>query len=377
MHIYIIVFLINIFLAFGADRTYIKRKSICLFFLCMIVFVNVLFVGLRDFSVGNDTSLYIDNYFSEAGKLTSLSDLESLEGTDYNLGFLFLAYLANLFGNNSQILLVFTELFIISNIVIGIYQFRKTLPVKFWSFFLLFGLLYYMNTMNIMRQWCALSLLFFAFSQLIRGRWKFYLIVQFFAFFFHSTSIVFIIVTFLYFVSKIESNSKKIIILSVVVGSIIYFLFSYYTVLLYFGGMNIISEIYVERYGAGSEYENTQQFGFGMLDMLNYIIPLILIYLGWRKKVAPKDVFFMIITLFVTNFLLEQLKYIMIFMFRLAHYVGLVFCVYGSILFSSKKVNVLAKAGTIIIWLYVYYRTYFTVNYLTDHIKYTSKILGI
>lgn len=377
MFIYLLVFLINILLAFEADCTYKKRKPICIFFLCIIIFVNVLFVGLRDFSVGNDTSLYIDNYFSEAGKLTSLSDLESLEGTDYNLGFLFLAYLANLFGNNSQILLVFTELFIISTIVIGIYQFRKTLPVKFWSFFLLFGLLYYMNTMNIMRQWCALSLVFLAYSQLIRGRWIFYFIVQFLAFFFHSTSLVFTIVAFLYFVSKIESNSKKIIILSVVVGGILFFLTSYYTVLLYFGGMNIISEIYVERYGAGSVYENTQQFGFGILDILNYIIPLFLIYLGWRKKVAPKDALFMIISLYVTNCLLEQLKYIMIFMFRLAHYVGLVFCAYGSMLFSSKKINNFAKAGTLIIWTYVYYRTYFTDNYLTDHIKYTSKILGI
>lgn len=93
-----------------------KYKLVSILSISILVLVNVIFSGCRDFGVGIDTNVYIESYFNASADLQSLKSSWSIEGFDK--GFLLLAYVSNLFSDDAQSLLVVTSLFIHSCILL-------------------------------------------------------------------------------------------------------------------------------------------------------------------------------------------------------------------------------------------------------------------
>lgn len=91
MEPYLIILFVNLLLSFIADKTFVQKKTMAVISVSLIIVINTVFSGLRDFGVGIDTTVYIDSFFKSAQMLTSLKDFVSFES---DKGFLLLAYFA-------------------------------------------------------------------------------------------------------------------------------------------------------------------------------------------------------------------------------------------------------------------------------------------
>lgn len=369
---WVILGLINIVLAFFAENYYNKNKQITFVCLGLIVLVNTFFIGLRDFGVGVDTVVYIEEYFLFARKIVYLDYFLSDETHDK--GFVILAIIANFFSESKQGLLIVTEFFITLFIVLGIYEFKKTINFSFAGFFMLFWLLYQQETINLMRQFCAMSLLFYGFAKLLQKKYIFYCFIQIIAYFFHSTSLLFLIVPIGLIISK--SKSKLIYFISIlllIVGAF-YVYNHFYDLLNFVGAKNLISEIYTDRYGELSTYERS-----GGRLTFKLFIPAIMLIMVYYYKFVSKMTFYIMMFLLLSTFLLEQTKFISQFFFRMSYYPGLVFIVYFSELFKRRYWQKMyyIQLICILIFLRTAYGNYTFMDSPKVGFEYRSKILGI
>ena len=370
-NMWIILAIINIVLAFLAENNYQKSRFLTLTFLGSIVVVNTFFIGLRDFGVGVDTTVYIDEYFNNAALINSFEDFLFDESLDK--GFVALAYISHLFSDSRQSLLVVTELFITTFIVLGVYEYKKTINFSFAGFFLLFWLLYQQETTNLMRQFCAMSLLFYGFAKLLQKNYFLFLFLCIIAYFFHSSTILFSLVLLGYFLSKTDSKLKYLLLLLPVLGA--YYVYNnFYALLYYAGDLNLVSEIYTDRYGELSPYDGST----GHVN-LKFLVPSILVFLVFRYKLLHKQEFYMLLFLLITTFLLEQTKFISQYFFRMSYYSGIVFIVYFSIAFKKRywKKLLYVQIPCIIALFYYAYQNYTFMESSTIGFMYRSKILGI
>ena len=372
---YVVVFLINFYLAYQSERKFFKDRHASLLYLIVLIILNSVFVGLRDFGVGIDTLVYIDDYFIEA-KYSGLQHI-FFDGGQYDVGFLFLAKVASLISDDSQMLLILTELVIMGFTIIGAFEFKKTMPrLNFVWFLILFSAGYYYHSENLMRQFCAMAVSFFAFSQFKQKRYLAYALFQVVGISFHSSSILFMLIPIYDFVSKIEGGKKYGISALAFCGFIFAFA-GYYYVITMLGHMGLINEIYAERYGEDSVYEAGT--GISFRYVLEYVVPLFMVYYAKRKKVLSPGNFYMLLVLFVSMFCFEQLRYISRFLFRLGFYFGLIYFAYMAMALNTKKIESLVK---FLFVAFMYVNSYYTIVWQTSQkwkwgYEYTSKILGL
>lgn len=369
---WLLLALSNCFLAYLAEKQYDMDNKKCIIWLCIIIAIDTFFVGLRDFSVGIDTGVYIEDYYIYANNrsFTELLDLEN----GYDLGFLIIAYISGLLSDNPQSLLILTEFLIIGFICMGLYEYKKSLSLNMPMFFSLFWLLYGNETYNLMRQFCAIAILFYAFSLFLRGKWMFYIILQFLSYFFHSSSVIFIAVPILSIISNFKGRVKYSLLLFFVIG-IISFISMYFLFLDYIGNLGILKDVYIDRYGLGSDYENNS-ISFGVRYILQYLMPIILIFFIFREKKLDMQQRFMLLALFIISCSIEQMRFVMIFFARLSYYWGMVFIVYFSYVIKQK--------GKYVPFIAIYFLLYFIIAYNNytlvipgAHYFYSSKILNI
>lgn len=373
--IWFLLSVFNILCAYVAEKTIKKNKYISLLFLLFVIVANTIIIGLRDFGVGTDTLIYIDSYFLEGGRTTFKNIIfESYEERDK--GFLMLAYISTMVSTNSQALLVVCELFIISFIIFGMYNLKKVLNYNMTIFMLLFCLLYQRESCNLMRQYCAMSLLFFGFSQLLSKRYFVYILTQILAYSFHTSSVIFLMIPVFYFFSNIQNQIKYYYAIAVFIGIVAILLFFYYFLAI-IGDLNILKEEYASRY---DENSNLYSYSGLSIRLLPYFILLVLIYFVSRHNTISNEIVYMLVVLVISNILLEQLIYVATVLKRTAYYIGLVSLVYLSMVYSLK--NMYSK---IIAFLYLVSVLVFAFN---DYNKsrqtiqggtyiYTSKILGL
>lgn len=375
---YFFLFFINIFCAIGLEKTIRDNRVMSFIYMTIIILSNTIIIGLRDFGVGIDTTIYVDQYFNYAKNLNSLKMFID-NWYDFDRGYVVLAYLSSIFSNNSQSLLVFTEFFITLFIMLGLYEFKKKYPqISIPWFFVLFWILYQYHTENLMRQYCAIALLFYGYSHFIQGRYKLFLILQLLAFTFHSSSILFLMVPGFHYFSTIKSRKIRTLYTVCVFVGILVLLFAYYYIMNSLQNYGLLKDIYIDRYGIGSEYEIEGDAQFGFRYMCKYVIPLVMIYYSKQKKIVSNEVFYILFTLFISNMLLEQMRFVMVFFFRLAHYIGFVMIVYFSIIIRKHDmISLIMLVSYLILISISSYTNYFTTNENGWSYYYSSRILGI
>lgn len=373
MLFYIVFFLINICLAYFADK-YKKCSSLFLF---AIVLLNTVVLGLRDFGVGTDTNVYIEQYYRYALSIKNIRDFLSYEHVDK--GFLLISCVCvNVYPQNSQCILVGTELFIITFFVLGIYRYHKILGVKMWTMMTLFCFLYSMHTMNLMRQSCAILLLFYAYTFFLEKRTLIYAILQVVAFFFHSSSLFFVMVPIFHMISKVQNDKTRYIFLILLVIGISIALMSYTLFIGYLGELGAISEVYATRYGSGSTYSGSSYSRLSILIETTISITVIyLIYKAHKRGILNKNSYFFILMLYVSFAVLNQyLPIIMAYVGRVSYYLWLVFMVYYAELLTEKR---LPKHLRLFLFLFILWDWYnvFIVLKGGEVVPFNSKILGI
>lgn len=371
---YIIVFLLNILFAFIAERSFEKQKKLCVLSFVIIGSINIIFVGLRDFGVGYDTNVYIEPYFDKAAALTKIADFFNEE--DVDRGFLLLAYIAQLFSSDPQALLVTVEVFIMTFTLLGIYNLRKIYQFCIPVYLLFYWLVLFFFSENFMRQFCAMSLLFYGYSLYLRGYRLLYLFMQIVAIFFHSSSFLFLIVPVFDRMSTLKKK-KRYIYTFIALLLLIVSALSYYYLLSIFGNIGVISEIYSDRYselGIGSHNTGIQ---LGVWTLAQIAIQLFLIFDYKYKDLVSEKVRYLSFVLFVTITILQLMNAYNVNLSRLSLYFYQFYLLYLAIIFKAKATNKLAMVCLILLMVRYCVLSSFDYSYEAKDYSYSSKILNI
>lgn len=375
MEPYIIIFIINLLLSYIANRCYDKnQKAMSILCLMILIATNVVFSGFRDFGVGLDTNIYVDRFFGSAQSLKSLKDFLMFEE---DKGYLALAYLSSLFSDEPQSLLVATSLFIQIIFYLAIWQYKKISHVSIFLATTFFCIMFYCHTLNLMRQFCAIVLLAYAFSLYIQGKRTAYFILQVLAYFFHSSSVLFVFIPILWEMSKIKNNRKKYMYYIVFTITMLVFISSYYYFLSLFGNMGFISDVYLDRYNASGDFvAEGNQTRLGIQRLIRYCYPVAFVFYAIYKKALDNKQLFFVLALTTASSLLQSLSLQVLFVDRLAFYFGFIAFIFTTNIFMSHKISIGVKAFVIFLSVLDWYNLYI-LGGGGDIIPYKSKILGI
>lgn len=364
---YILVFMVCIFLNSISSR----KRNIPLLLSCLIL---ALFAGFRDRNIGSDTDFYPHWYISEIRYIHNLIDLITIE-TERNLdkGYLFLYWIASWIGNQYWIGLFLTELVISVFTFLGFIRLSKYFKGGLVIFTMAFLLLIFNYTLNAMRQECAISICFFAFSYLWEKKWISYLCWTFVAYTFHSSAIITLTLPFLIMVSYVSNDKKRnllILFLLLMTGIVA---LTFWTLLGMIGDVGLF-EVYATRYGEGGAFEGAERVPYAPL--LLCVIFYLIMYNSYRKGIIDKNIFafqFLIATIYLLCLTFQVLS---VYLYRIGLYFYILSIFFFSIQLSSKKTNVVLKIGCIS-YLIVYWIFLYVVKNTSETYPYTSKILGI
>lgn len=369
---YIFTLIVNLILAYCANYFFDKKlKKLSFLFILFLIAYNTVFAGLRNFGVGIDTTVYIDSYFDYASSMVNIKDFFNYEG---DLGFLGLAFLATKFSNDSQALLVVTALFIFAFFYLAIWRLKKLQNINIFVCNLLFCIVFYCHTLNLMRQFCAIALLVFAFTFFIQKRWYVYIVLQIVAYFFHSTSVLFIIVPVFWQISLMKSIKIRNLYAAVAILGFILLTSFYFYFLTLLGNFGLITEVYADRYSSTGGYLNTN--GSGLFSLISIIIPLLYIYYSYKRKAISSKMMFFIFIMCIFSLILIQLSRTVRYTERLAFYTNVIYFIFLSHLMISKRIEKSVSILYLLFLLYSWYRIYI-VGHGGDILPYTSKFLNI
>lgn len=376
MAFYLTFFIINILLGYIADKSYKTNKPLLYLALGLVVAIHTIVLGCRDFGVGTDTLVYIDYYFNTAHSINNLHDFLTCDDIDY--GFLFLAWICAQFSLDAQSLLIGTELTIILFMLLGMMQYRKIYHIPIWMMMTLYCFMFCLHTMNMMRQGCAMSILFFAFSFFLRKKYKWFIILYILAFTFHSTAIFFSIVPGFYYISQIKKASTQNVLIIGVFVSLVLVYVAYFAVISLIGNMGIISEVYMSRYGAGSEYiqKGTSSSSLRVIIMTIYMI--LLLFYANKRNIFTRTQFVFYLLLYITmSVFVSYFPRIIAYTDRIGRYITIIMIVYYALILKEKRIPLTYRLLFFVFSIIFDWYTTFFIFEGAEVVPFTSKILGI
>lgn len=330
------------------------------------------FTGFRDFGVGWDTNLYINYYFTEAQNIHGITDF--LQGFG-DKGFLALAKLSTLFSTDAQSLLFFESLFVILFFCLGIREFNKPFVRVRWSTIIFFWSFTFLNiSLNLMRQYCAMSLLFWSFSLLLNDKWKKSLVVFVVAYFFHSSAFLCSLLFLYYYLSGIESKKIR---MSVTMVSLLVSLFAViflFKTLPFLANFGFVSDVYVDRYGANNSFKSENVFGLGIIAYI--VVVYYAIYLMKKKKAINEKMAYIAFVVHSLFFILRLSTFSVNYLVRMSSYYYyfeiLLVCALLNVRQTPRWIRFLLYFLTVFLW----YRSYIASPSGATY-PYHSSILGI
>lgn len=369
MLFYLFVFFCCVLFAGMADVT---RKGYGVFFVFCIVFLLSLVGGVRDIGIGTDTMVYSENYFYEAKHLSSFQELAE---THRDKGYLFLNLIGVKVSEHLWMAQFTIQFFTHGLILFAAWYLRKHLYLKMSLFTLAYCCIFYNQTYNFMRQYCALALLFLGLYYVISGRWKCYMGCQVGAFFFHSTSLLFVFVPILYYTCMINKGGRwRYWLIGASLLAVFAVTASFYEALALLNAVDIVSDVHADRYGMGDVYGARE----GMRKSLVLIIGVVLyfIYKAYKRKLINFDFTVLLLSVHLFFIALYLLSFYSVYLYRLSLYFYLPVILFTTFIVSSKKVLSLERVGWICLLLLDWY-IYVVRHAGAESFPYHSKILGI
>lgn len=208
--IYLVCFGLSAWMAHLANKAETKKKI--LLFSVLSIAVMVVLSGMRGYSVGIDVMNYFtkEHYWTGATGASSLMDYFRLyfpQGYGDPLFATLIGLVAQLTGS-FQLLLFLVHTIIISCTYIGVYRHRKYVDPAF--VLLVFYLIYYNQSLNIMRQYIAMAILFAFLADIPEGKWWRYLLGVVVAALFHSTAVLGVAPLVLYYILEFKKDTLRI-----------------------------------------------------------------------------------------------------------------------------------------------------------------------
>ena len=173
-------------------------------FFVIVLLILTFFVGLRDVVVGADTTNYID-YFDNL-------NLSNFNNFNIEIGFKFYNLFFNSFIYSYQVFFLITAFFTFY----GFMRFIKDNSFIPWLSMIVLIAMFFLPSMNLMRQWLAMSIGLNMFQLLDKKKYLLAFLLLIFAVLIHNTAIVLIILPILFIMKKSKIN----LIISIIIISI-------------------------------------------------------------------------------------------------------------------------------------------------------------
>lgn len=197
-----------------------NRKQVRNIYGVVGIFIICLLAGLRSETVGTDVLVYAKPIYESASSTNKFANLLLETGNEFI--YYIIAFIVSNVFNSFQVFLFILELLVACPIYLSAVKNRNNGSIAITM--LLFLLLYYPMTFNIMRQSISASWLILAFVYLKNNKWIRSIIVSFVGVLFHSSGIIGIVLLLTcYLISNIKTKRKRIIFLLLigVLGGII------------------------------------------------------------------------------------------------------------------------------------------------------------
>lgn len=221
MAIYIITISISLLLILCADKVR-NNKSLFLLFSWVSIIPSLIITGFRDYSVGTDVWSYVvPNFtlsrvfesFQEYNNFLpfsrySLSSLGMLVNGNTEPGYNLLVFIISRVTDDPHWLLFTIQFIISSMLLISNTKISNRFNTPLFPMYFVFYTTYWLMSMNIMRQYCAVSMIVLAFVYLMEKKYGRYLLLQILAISFHQTALVGIVFAIMYVVMKREPRNK-------------------------------------------------------------------------------------------------------------------------------------------------------------------------
>lgn len=369
MLFYLSVFFLCVFFAFVADYT---RYAIRVIAVGAIVLILSFVGGMRDIGIGTDTTVYSMSYFLEAKHINSWKDFIEL---DYDKGYVLLNYISTRIGNEVWIAHFVVQLFTNGLIFCAAYKFRKVIKLKLSLFTLVYCCIFYNQSYNFMRQYCALSLLLVGLYCICNKQILAYIVCQVLAFFFHSSSVLFVAVPILYYTCTV-GYKKKWHYVAVFGSMVLIFLMVkfYYDLLSLFNSWEIVSEVYVDRYGQGDKWGGRE--GIRKSLILLQLSVFYLLFIAYKRKVVQRSLVMFVLSVNFMFIAFYLLAFHSMYLYRLSLYFYLPLMLFISCIISYKKFYSVERLGFAMVVLLDWY-FYIVRHQGAEAFPYQSKILGI
>jgi hypothetical protein len=340
--VYVFVLFHVVFLAFLAQLS--KSKVSGQIFVCALILSLTLLAGLRDISVGIDTRSYY---------MAILSASPGYSGEQFynyfEIGFVLLLKGLIFLVKDPHCVILLVSWMIHMLMIETLWSFKNDVSFSFSVF--LYYTMYYFETYNVMRQWLAIAIIFFALRYLLEDQYLKFVCFLLIATTMHSSAIicmVFIPIHML-IVHKVPLKYKVLIGVAIIV----YLTFSDY----FFGllGVESVFERYKHYYIGGST-----SISFGFYFVLRLCILLFALFLLKQDSYALQHSTFIknMIALTFLGTLLTMTGYVIRYADRLGTYAVVYEIMLWPLLIKSKKTPALVaifKLAAILLALYVFY----------------------
>lgn len=373
--VYIILFASATVLFYVAEHevNYRRGKTRKYYYLCcyLAIFILALFAGLRATSVGTDVEAYGYRLFLRACEQDGLKNIQDLfnytiSGQSYEFGYVLANFLVSRFTNILNIWLFILSFATLTFVFQALRRYENRFPL--WLGMLIYLLLYYNESLNLMRQSLAGAIIIFAFQYIEKRKPVQYLSWIFIAMQFHTGAMVAAVFYFISLILDSKYSFRRQLVLIVI--SIVA-LFGLQEIINYLVQIGLLHERY-SLYVTGGEFS---LYLNGILIRLPIICLLI-----WKRQWIGKNIpegkllmsLFFMEAIFIQAISLSQAAY------RLAAYFG-----YGRILLfpalqvvydgiSSRKKQLL-KYG-VIIYTIVWWGYYILIGNSNDTLPYIIDI---
>lgn len=217
MSIYIVTFSVSLFFSFLSENE--KNKSIqnvCLF---IAVLIPCILAGMRDVTIGVDTSGYVKTLYDVAAKSSSIKQyyLSSFYYEwnfkpiiTFDFAYTLLTYICATLFRSFGAFLFCTEAVIMIPIVAALKQINKYFNINITVSLLLFYLIYYNTTFNAVRQWLSIGFAFLAIAHLCTDKKSKRIVIYIvLSILFHKSGMLVLVLMVLYYVIN-EAKRKML-----------------------------------------------------------------------------------------------------------------------------------------------------------------------
>lgn len=345
----------------------VNKKILKKVFIILAFLIPCILAGLRKETIGTDLQVYVKPMFQFAidsknfQEFLSKTWINKVTGTrwfitDVEIGFSLFLYLITKIFKSFQVLLFLFQLVIITLIYKGLKFFKNQ---YLYLSMLTYYFLYYVVTFNIIRQYLAIAIIFYGLKFLIERKYRYYILLNILALFFHKSAIIGLAILLLYSISdnnriklfflkiKIKNKIKIVILISILV--LILFQLEFIT--------NILQSVGLEKYKSYLKGE----YSFLPKQFLLRIPFVCLIFTEYKKN-KENRIYLFALLLNIIDLFLSQLGSVTPNSWRIAQYFSIYNIIFYPMVCDSGKYKIFKKL--------------FLISYLVFYFSYTILILG-